>query len=218
VTYLGFRDAGTPGDIHVLEPGAAEHAVELPGGPRSDLLIGFCSSIVCHARKNAMGQTSGQADSYKEARMGSSYEGVGPRIRERLLALDYKRDDGEPDVQRFCWDKRFDKGHLYSWLRDEMTPFKDLRRLCDALDCSADWLLFGMDRDSKKAVPGKPRQHGKLKSLWLVLPLAAGVLWPSAAAKGQTLPIGNGGNEGARATSSATLPPPSYRKWRYAFA
>jgi hypothetical protein len=132
--------------------------------------------------------------------MGSSYEGVGPRIRERLLALDYKRDDGEPDVQRFCWDQRFDKGHLYSWLRDEMTPFKDLRRLCDALDCSADWLLFGMEREPKKAAPGKSRQHGKLKSLWLVLPLAAGALLSPSGSSGADTLVG--------------LHPPSYRKLR----
>jgi hypothetical protein len=137
-----------------------------------------------------------------------SYTGVGTRMRERLLTLGYKRDDGEPDMQRFGWDHRFDKGHLYAWLRDEMTPFKDLTRLCDALDCSERWLLTGKERDPK-ASPGRARQHGKLKSLWLVLPLAAAALLsPSsgAASRSDTTECENRLNN------------PSYRKRPYAIA
>src|SRR5262245_12574706 len=35
-----------------------------------------------------------------------SYEGVGRRLREQLIARGYRRADGEPDAQRFCWDHR----------------------------------------------------------------------------------------------------------------
>ena len=108
-----------------------------------------------------------------------SYEQVGARIRERMLALGYRRADGEPDVVRFGWDQRFDKTMVYAWLRDTMTPFKDLTRLCDALQCSEVWLLTGKERDPK-AAPGKAR-HGKVPSLLLVLSVGLG-LWPSAGA------------------------------------
>jgi hypothetical protein len=106
-----------------------------------------------------------------------TYEQVGERIRERLLTLGYRRPDGEPDVQRFCWDQRFDKTLVYAWLRNTMTPFKDLIRLCTALDCSAEWLLIGKERDPK-ASPARGRQ---LRSILLALAVGGG-LWPSAGA------------------------------------
>jgi hypothetical protein len=132
-----------------------------------------------------------------------SYENVGGRIRERLLALGYRRSDGEPDVQRFSWDHRFDKGHLHAWLADKMTPFKDLIRLCAALDCTAEWLLTG--DDAKKGRPGSARRaRRQFKNLSVVLTVglsALGAPLPSMAAFGQTPPIGVTGPNN-----------PSYRK------
>jgi hypothetical protein len=115
---------------------------------------------------------------------------IGERIREALLERGYRRDDGEPDVRNFAFDHRFDKGHMYSWMNNKMKPFKQIVELCRALDISVDWLLTGVGR-GPKASPGRARQHGKLKSLWLVLPLAAGALLsPSAGRAAQTLPRG----------------------------
>jgi hypothetical protein len=116
------------------------------------------------------------------------YEGVGERIRERLLALGYVKPNGDTDVQEFCWRHRFGTTHLYAWVGDKMTPFKDLTRLCDALNCSEKWLLTGEEREIKKAAPARSRP--RIKSLWLALPLAAGALLSpsgSVSAQGRAL-------------------------------
>ena len=115
-----------------------------------------------------------------------AYKDVGKRLREQLLARGYRRADGEPDVQRFAWDFRFDKGHVYGWLRDEMTPFKELVRLCVALDCSERWLLTGYELAAKKATPASGRQHKGLRSLLLGLIVGSG-LWPSPSGSGPSL-------------------------------
>jgi hypothetical protein len=115
---------------------------------------------------------------------------IGERIREALLERGYRRDDGEPDVRNFAFDHRFDKGHVYSWMNNRMKPFKQIVELCRALDISVDWLLTGVGR-GPKAQPARSRQHGKLKSLWLALPLAAAALLsPSGARAGQPLSVG----------------------------
>ena len=104
----------------------------------------------------------------------SGYEGVGERLRERMLALGYTRDDGELDIQRFCWDHRFSTTLVRLWLKDEGTPFKELVRLCDILGVSERWLLTGTDRGK-----AQPRQGRGARKLLLVLSLAAaGLLWP----------------------------------------
>ena len=71
--------------------------------------------------------------------------GVGPRLRERLLLLGYKRPDGEPDVRRFSFTHGFDKTLVYEWLGDRRTPTKELDRLCQILEVSRGWLLYGED-------------------------------------------------------------------------
>src|SRR4030095_11215604 len=112
-----------------------------------------------------------------------TYTLVGPRIRERLLALGYRRADGEVDVQSFCWDHRFDKTLVYAWLRETMTPFKDLTRLCDALQCDPYWLLTGKEQVFPKAIPRQRR--GKLNGLLLALSFGGGLaLSPSPSVAG----------------------------------
>jgi hypothetical protein len=108
-----------------------------------------------------------------------SYENVGQRIREMLLKLGYVRSDGAPDVQRFSWDFRFNPNHVHAWLRDEMTPFKALTKLCDALGCSEVWLLRGEER--KKETPARSRPRNKTRVLWPALLLGAAALWPDSA-------------------------------------
>lgn len=110
----------------------------------------------------------------------TAYERVGGRIRERLIALKYVKPDGDLDIQRFCWDFRFEKTNVYNWLSERITPVKDLIRLCQALDCSAEWLLTGKERDPK-AKPASGRPHRKtIRGVLLALTLGAvGALWPS---------------------------------------
>ena len=77
-----------------------------------------------------------------------TYTGVGERIRERMLAMGFVRADGQPDVQRFCWDFRYDRTLVYAWLADKATPFKDLVRLAQNLGVSVEWLLTGNEREA----------------------------------------------------------------------
>lgn len=123
-----------------------------------------------------------------------SYSNIGQRIRERLLAQGYRRENGEPDVQRFSWDFRFNPNHVHAWLRNQMAPFKHLTRLCDALACTEVWLLEGREREGK----GSPRQgRGRLRNLLLVLSVGGGLaLSPSrgVAASPHTLSADNSPN------------------------
>jgi len=99
----------------------------------------------------------------------AAYTGVGTRIRERMLKLGYERADGEPDVQRFSWDFRYDRTLIYAWLADKATPFKDLIRLARDLQISVEWLLTGEDR-----LPKASRRQGRRTAGSLVLALLAG--------------------------------------------
>jgi hypothetical protein len=135
-----------------------------------------------------------------------AYPGVGERIRERMLMLGYKQANGEPDVTRFGWDFRIEKTLMYAWLRETMTPTKDLGRLCEALDCSIHWLLLGTEYQPKKAAPARSRQQrGKVRGLLLALGVALGALVPppSVAGGADAPPIGD-----------ADLHRPAYRKLR----
>ena len=98
-----------------------------------------------------------------------AYSGYGSRMRLRLLEMGYRKPDGGPDVQRFCWDFRFNANHVHQWLSEKITPFKDLIRLCTALDCSAEWLLTGNERkgETRDYVKKKPlsRSHRREQEL-----------------------------------------------------
>lgn len=116
------------------------------------------------------------------------YPGIGPRIEAKLRERGYVKNGGELDVQRFCWDHRFEKTNVYNWLSERYTPFKDLIRLCVALDCSAEWLLTGAERG--KAAPRQGRAR-KLKNLLVVLSLGAGaaVVGPTARGSAEAQPL-----------------------------
>ena len=124
-----------------------------------------------------------------------AYTGVGERIRERLLKLGYQQPNGEPDVRRFGFDHRFDKSIVHMWLANTSTPFKELIRLCSALDVTAEWLLTG--GEAKKARPGRARRNAR--NLLLVLGVGFGAMLPSPSVAD---------------AANATLLPPSYRKLR----
>jgi len=108
------------------------------------------------------------------------YKDIGQRIRQRLVELGYGKSPDDLDIEKFSWDHRFGRTNIYNWLADKAVPFKDLTRLCDALQCSEVWLLEGRERNAPKARPAKGRQHGKARVLWPALLLgAAAALWPS---------------------------------------
>ena len=112
-----------------------------------------------------------------------TYQGVGNRIRERLIALGYVRKDGEADVATFCFDWRFGPTSIYGWIAEVMTPTKDLVRLCQALDCSIEWLLSGQERVVPKAQPRQGR--GRVRSVVLALAASGALaLSPSSSVAG----------------------------------
>ena len=142
----------------------------------------------------------------------AAYTGVGTRIREQMVKLGYVRPDGEPDVQRFSWDFRYDRTLLYAWLADKATPFKDLIRLARDLQISVEWLLTGQER----ATSGKaPRRQGRPTAGSLVLALlcgAASVLaWPSGVAEAGALGVADQVTNPSGNASSRTR-----RRWRRA--
>jgi hypothetical protein len=118
------------------------------------------------------------------------YKDVGKRIRQRLVALGYGQSADDLDIERFSWDHRFGRTNIYNWLGDKAVPFKDLTRLCDALQCTEVWLLEGRERDPK-GQPGKARPHGKLRSFLLALTVGGGLVLPNAgvAAEGHPLSV-----------------------------
>lgn len=87
------------------------------------------------------------------------FQGVGPRIRERLLALNYVRPDGQPDVRNFCLDHRYERTLFYDWLMDRRTPTKERDKLCRDLGVDAAWLLLGVHvMPPTPEVPPPPRR------------------------------------------------------------
>lgn len=129
------------------------------------------------------------------------YKGVGERLGAMLRVRGYMKPNGELDVERFSWDGRFGRTNIYNWLSNTAVPFKDLTRLCDFLGCSERWLLTGVER---------PKVSRRVKGLVLVLGLGASAVLASGRVSAQALTL--------EFPRSATLLPPSYRKWRDAAA
>lgn len=83
------------------------------------------------------------------------FQGVGPRIAARLVALRYQREgDGKPDVGRFCKDRGYHPTIFYEWINDRSTPTKDLDRLVEDLETTKMWLLFG-ETSTAVGAPGR---------------------------------------------------------------
>jgi hypothetical protein len=82
------------------------------------------------------------------------FDGVGPRIAKRLIALGYVRADGKPDVRRFCLERGYDKTLFYYWLRDRSTPMKERARLAKDLGVTSRWLIFGDEDEGQAAIAG----------------------------------------------------------------
>ncbi len=70
--------------------------------------------------------------------------GIGKRIRGRLLALGYWKD-GRPDVSRFCRENGYLPQYVYAWRKGRVPVAENLTRLAAHLGVSPIWLLFGED-------------------------------------------------------------------------
>lgn len=78
------------------------------------------------------------------------YEGVGERIRARLVALGFKLPDGKADSGRFVREKKWDGRYFYNYLKGVTPTGERLDRLVDDLQTSRSWLLTGEGSPSKK--------------------------------------------------------------------
>jgi hypothetical protein len=74
------------------------------------------------------------------------FHGVGPRLRERMIAMGYTQPNGEPDVRNFSFDFRYGYQNVYDWLHDRKTPTKEVERLCGDLAVEVAWLLLGVGK------------------------------------------------------------------------
>ena len=95
------------------------------------------------------------------------HEGVGDRIKKRLLELGFEKD-GAPDYGRFIRTYGYDGRYFYPWINKGRTPAgENLKRLAADLRVSEGWLLVG---DAGLLVSANPRRT--LASL-VLLALAA---------------------------------------------
>lgn len=70
------------------------------------------------------------------------FPGVGDRLRQRLKALGYWKND-RPDVLRFCEEHGYVVQYVYAWLKDRLPGFNNLTRLAKDLRVPVAWLLLG---------------------------------------------------------------------------
>lgn len=72
------------------------------------------------------------------------HEGIGKRIKNRLVALGFKTPAGQPDIGRFIREHGYDGRYFYRWANKDVTPAEPyLTRLCGDLRVSPAYLVFG---------------------------------------------------------------------------
>jgi len=82
------------------------------------------------------------------------FPGLADRIRGRLRALGYWRED-KPDVLRFAREKGYIYIYLYRWL-DGVTPtYEYLVKLAEDLQMSMAELVFGEEGGERRPSPRK---------------------------------------------------------------
>ncbi len=72
----------------------------------------------------------------------SRFPGIGNRIRQRLKALEYWKEN-RPEVGRFCEEKGHRPQYLYAWLGDRVPAYENLVRLARDLSVPPEWIMFG---------------------------------------------------------------------------
>ncbi len=70
------------------------------------------------------------------------FPGMGRRLRQRLRATGYWRDD-RPDIARFCAEKGYRPQYIYAWLGDRVPSYENLIRLGRDLGALPEWVMFG---------------------------------------------------------------------------
>jgi hypothetical protein len=72
------------------------------------------------------------------------HDGIGGRIKKRLLALGFRTPEGTPDIGRFIRERGYDGRYFYRWANKNVTPAEPyLTRLCADLGVSPAYLVFG---------------------------------------------------------------------------
>src|SRR5712692_3514916 len=70
------------------------------------------------------------------------FPGMGRRLRQRLRATGYWKDD-RPDIARFCAEKGYRPQYIYAWLGDRVPSYENLIRLGRDLGTLPEWVMFG---------------------------------------------------------------------------
>jgi hypothetical protein len=115
--------------------------------------------------------------------VGIKFPGMADRIRLRLRALGYWKND-RPDVTRFGVEKGYPPGYLYPWLKDSTPTFENLQRLVKDLDVPLAWLLLGEEGGPAPAAPAaagaKPQNSSRIhaKARRAAAPRARGLRGP----------------------------------------
>ena len=74
---------------------------------------------------------------------GEKFPGVSERIKERLEALGYWKND-RPDVTRFARERGYLPSYVYKWLNEKVVPdYANLHKLAADLGVPMAWILFG---------------------------------------------------------------------------
>ena len=113
------------------------------------------------------------------------HDGIGNRIKKRLLALGFRTSEGTPDLGRFIRERGYDGRYFYRWANKNVTPAEPyLSRLCGDLGVTPGYLVFGETATLKPKKYARPIGGGstnggteRLANLLEVLPLIRSWLW-----------------------------------------
>lgn len=99
------------------------------------------------------------------------FPGVGERMKERLRAIGYVKDNGELATASFAVNHGYVTSFVYDWLADRRTPIKELERLAKDLDTTPAWLCFGESGGAaSSSAPQKKRAMASARRGTLALP------------------------------------------------
>ena len=88
----------------------------------------------------------------------AQWPGLGERIRQRLVEIGYKQDNGKPDIIAFSLKHTYLPMYVYKWANAGVMPSREnVERLAADLKVPAPWLLFG---DEVSKAPRNPRRRG----------------------------------------------------------
>jgi hypothetical protein len=68
---------------------------------------------------------------------------IWDRIKERLLALGYRQENGRPDVMGFAFRHEWNHVYIFRWIGGSTPDYDNIIKLSGQLDVSPSWLMFG---------------------------------------------------------------------------